>query len=85
MPGAYGKSVPLQQRTAGNLWFGIIWCSAIGALVLAFALPLLFPWRLTFAALLLLGVVVLFEYFALRGVWDCAAELQRRKREARHD
>lgn len=80
MPGAYGKSVPLSQRSKGNLWFGIGWCSAIGMLLLGFTLPLLLPWRSTVAAILLLGFVVLFEDFVFRAVWQCATELRRRKR-----
>ena len=80
MPGAYGKSVPLDQRTTRSLWFGIVWCSAIGVLVLAFTFPLLLPWRLSFAVVLLLGFIVLFESFVCRGVWQLATELRRRKK-----
>ena len=81
MPGAYGKPVPLSQRTVGNLWFGIAWCSGIGLSFLLLGLPVLLPWQhLTPAALLLLVIVVGVEVSIGREVWKLAAELQRRSR-----
>ncbi|MDB6149607.1 MAG: hypothetical protein JWQ44_1055 [Chthoniobacter sp.] len=81
MPGAYGKSVPLQLRTTGALWFGIAWCSLMGILLLGMTLPLLVPWHPTGPACLLVAVLMAFEWcFVVRGIVDLRSELNRRKK-----
>lgn len=83
MPGAYGKSVPLRDQTTRDIWIGILWFFAAGLLLLYWTLPMMIPWRLTPAAIFLVGVLVLIEGFVCRGVWRAAAELVRRKKETK--
>jgi len=82
MPGSYGKSVPLHERSTLSICFGIVWCVAIGSYLLYRAWTLLLPWHLTLGAALLLGVVALFESICFAGVWASVRELRRRRKKS---
>jgi len=72
--------IPFEQRSKRDLWFGIAWCATIGSILLWWIVPILLPFRLSFAAVLLLAVLILFEGVAVRAVWSAARELNRRRK-----
>jgi hypothetical protein len=75
-----GKSVPLKEESTVSLCFGFVWCSCLGVVLLYYVVPLLLPWRFSFAAIFLLGIVLFVEgSIVVSALWPIGKELCRRK------
>src|SRR5688572_15896840 len=74
------KSVSLAGRTTRDLWVGLACVIFLGAVLLCWILPLLFPWQFSLGGLLLLAFVTAFETLLGRVAFLSAAELRRRWR-----
>jgi hypothetical protein len=78
-----GNGTPVEEESTRNLWFGFAWVSSIGLLALLYTLPLLLPWHSSFAAFLLLGLILVFEGLVVSGLWPLAKEIYRRRKQTK--
>ena len=75
----FHNPVPIEERSDRELWTSIAWFAGIDCIILAWLVPMLFPWRSSLGTFVVLGVVVWFLALGLWAIWGFAAELRRRK------